>query len=211
MKTEKEFHDENEFDPFGKPLSNGYNLDNPRFLEPSLIKSVFCGYDGRLIVYDIHGKKVHELSGMITYDKYVEIEKRSNPDITEITGLEEYRCIACELKAKQQKEQLEDDEDVGFKTPSTTASGYKASFSGYTNARRATNSPQPSSSKPPLIGKFGTPKPPLPLQPSSQFQTLPIITPPTTTPPPPYNQVAMIHMLLFLNDYGKCKDRICKC
>ena len=147
-----------------------------KFIEPSLIKSVFCGYEGRLIVYDIHGKKVHELSGMITYDKYVEIEKRSNPDITEITGLEEYRCIACELKAKQQKEQQEDDEDVGFKTPST-ASGYKTSFSGYTNARRASNSPQPSSSI------YKTPKPPLPLPPSSQFQTLPIITPPTTPPP----------------------------
>ena len=183
MKTEKEFHDEkNEFDPFGKPLPNGYNLDNPRFLEPSLIKSVFCSYDGRLIVYDIHGKKVHELSGMINYDKYIEIEKRSNPDITEITGLEEYRCIACELKAKQQREQQKEQENLHF----LQQEAVNANQASIKRANAAVMSlPPPSSSfKPPLLGQFGTPKPPLPLQPSSQFQTLPIITPPTTPPPP---------------------------
>lgn len=64
----------------------------------TVLKSVYCNYRGRLTVYDIHGQKVQDLSGMITYDKYTEIERRSNPDITEFDGIEDYRRIGAELK-----------------------------------------------------------------------------------------------------------------
>ena len=53
---------------------------------------------GRVTVYDVHGSKVHELSGMLTYEKYVGIEERSDPNITEFEGVEDYRRIAGELK-----------------------------------------------------------------------------------------------------------------
>ncbi len=72
-------------------------------IEPSILKSVYCNYRGFLIVYDVHGKKVPELSGELTYAKYQEIEKRTVKDITEFEGLEEYRCFACELKDKAAK------------------------------------------------------------------------------------------------------------
>ncbi len=64
----------------------------------TVLKSVYCNYRGRLTVYDIHGQKVQDLSGMITYEKYTEIERRSNPDITEFDGIEDYRRIGAELK-----------------------------------------------------------------------------------------------------------------
>jgi hypothetical protein len=61
------------------------------------IKYVFCSYYGNLIVRDIYGKKIPELSGQITKEKYEEIERRYS-DITEFDGLNKYRCFACELK-----------------------------------------------------------------------------------------------------------------
>ena|ERR1700741_2614416 len=73
----------------------------------SILKSVYCNYRGRVTVHDVHGQKVHELSGQLTYEKYLEIEKRSDPEITVFDGLDEYRCIACELKKKEQNNQVE--------------------------------------------------------------------------------------------------------
>lgn len=65
--------------------------------EELVIKSVYCNYRGYLIVYDIHGKKVHELSGELTLEKYEEIEKR-RADIPEFDGLDHYRRIVSEKK-----------------------------------------------------------------------------------------------------------------
>lgn len=56
--------------------------------EDSILKSVYCNYRGRVTVYDVHGQKVHELSGMLDYDKYLEIERRTDPEITQFEGLE---------------------------------------------------------------------------------------------------------------------------
>lgn len=70
----------------------------------SVIKWVYCNYRGRVTVYDIHGQKVHELSGILDYDKYLEIERRTDPEITLFDGLDDYRCIACELKKKKEAE-----------------------------------------------------------------------------------------------------------
>ena len=70
----------------------------PKEEEPkSVLKSVYCNYRGHLIVYDVHGKKVHELSGDMTIDKYDEIEKRIKKDVTEFEGMEDYIRIASEL------------------------------------------------------------------------------------------------------------------
>jgi hypothetical protein len=68
--------------------------------QKSVLKSVYCNYRGYVIVYDVHGQKVHELSGLLTYEKYLEIEERSLEDITEFEGIDDYRCIVCELKKK---------------------------------------------------------------------------------------------------------------
>lgn len=64
----------------------------------SVLKSVYCNYRGHLIVYDVHGKKVQELSGEMTYEKYKEIENRSQDGVTEFEGaVEDYKRIANEL------------------------------------------------------------------------------------------------------------------
>lgn len=75
--------------------------------DDSILKSVYCNYRGRVTVYDVHGQKVHELSGMLDYDKYLEIERRTDPEITQFEGLEDYRCIACELKKKKSDSEAE--------------------------------------------------------------------------------------------------------
>jgi len=102
--------DWDEYSPFDKPINKEIQerLDNeerretapPRIepVEETVLKSVYCNYRGRLTVYDVHGQKVQDLSGMITYEKYTEIERRSNPDITEFDGIEDYRRIGAELK-----------------------------------------------------------------------------------------------------------------
>lgn len=101
--------DGDEYSPFDKPIKKEIQerLDNeesretaPRVepVEETVLKSVYCNYRGRLTVYDVHGQKVQDLSGMITYEKYTEIERRSNPDITEFDGIEDYRRIGAELK-----------------------------------------------------------------------------------------------------------------
>lgn len=64
----------------------------------TILKSVYCNYYGWLIVYDVYGKKVEELSGKITLNKYNEIEKRQSKDITIFEGLDNYRCFACTLR-----------------------------------------------------------------------------------------------------------------
>lgn len=98
-----------DYSPFDKPIKKEIQerLDNeesretapPREpIQETVLKSVYCNYRGRLTVYDVHGQKVQDLSGMITYEKYTEIERRSNPDITEFDGIEDYRRIGAELK-----------------------------------------------------------------------------------------------------------------
>lgn len=97
-----------DFDPFAKPIKRKFKKDwmlksreeAPRIepVEETILKSVYCNYRGRVTVYDINGQKVHELSGMLDYEKYIEIERRSNSDITEFDGIEDYRRIAAQLK-----------------------------------------------------------------------------------------------------------------
>lgn len=100
---------DDDYSPFDKPIKQEIQerLDNEerREVEPphpvveeTILKSVYCNYRGRLTVYDVHGQKVHDLSGMITYEKYTEIERRSNSDITEFDGIDDYRRIGAELK-----------------------------------------------------------------------------------------------------------------
>src|ERR1700741_4300355 len=64
----------------------------------SILKSIYCNYRGRVTIYDVHSKKVQGLSGQLTYEKYLEIERRSDSAITEIDGLEDYIRIIGELK-----------------------------------------------------------------------------------------------------------------
>jgi hypothetical protein len=70
----------------------------------SILKRVMCNRWGNLIVRDVYGNNINELCGQITYKKYLEIEKRSMPGVTVFDGLEHYRCVACELKSKEEKE-----------------------------------------------------------------------------------------------------------
>lgn len=91
--------------PIKKEIQERLDEEERREVEPphpvveeTVLKSVYCNYRGRLTVYDVHGQKVHDLSGMITYEKYTEIERRSNTDITEFDGIEDYRRISAELK-----------------------------------------------------------------------------------------------------------------
>lgn len=62
------------------------------------LKSVYCNYRGRVTIYDVYGQKVHELSGILTYEKHLEIEKRIDPNITEFDGIYDYRRTVKELK-----------------------------------------------------------------------------------------------------------------
>lgn len=61
------------------------------------LKSVYCNYRGRVTIYDVYGQKVHELSGVLTYEKYLEIEKRIDNN-TEFDGIYDYRRIVKELE-----------------------------------------------------------------------------------------------------------------
>lgn len=61
------------------------------------LKSVYCNYRGRVTIYDVYGQKVHELSGVLTYEKYLEIEKRIDTN-TEFDGIYDYRRIVKELE-----------------------------------------------------------------------------------------------------------------
>jgi hypothetical protein len=73
-------------------------------VEKSVISWVYCTNRGYLIVQDVAGKRVDELCGQITYEKYEEIEKRSMDSVTIFTGLEFLRCVVCELKKKAEKD-----------------------------------------------------------------------------------------------------------
>lgn len=65
----------------------------------SILKSVYCNYGGHLIVHDVHGEKIQELSGEMTLEKCKEIESRSQDGITEIEGnVDVYNRIYEKLK-----------------------------------------------------------------------------------------------------------------
>src|ERR1700741_1754748 len=98
---------ENNFDPFGVPLKKMYSEDNPIFTPKTTLKSVFCSYMGRLTVYDVRGQKVQDLSGALTYEKHIEIQERTDPDITEFEGIEDYKRLAADLKSKEPLEEEE--------------------------------------------------------------------------------------------------------
>jgi hypothetical protein len=69
--------------------------------DKTVLKRITCNRWGYVLVYDIYGEKINELSGQITYKKYLEIESRSMKGITVFDGLEHYRCISCELKKNE--------------------------------------------------------------------------------------------------------------
>ena len=71
----------------------------PDFLiiDKTPLRWIFCSYDGRLTVYD-YNEKIHELSGMLTYDKYLEIEERSDSNTEFKGGYDDYKRIASQLK-----------------------------------------------------------------------------------------------------------------
>ena len=107
-----------------------FNRDQERIaIEAApVIKSVFCSYRGILIVYDVHGNKVHELSGQITYEKYKEIESRSREGITEYEGLDDYKCYACELKEKEHEAAWDNQFDPLDKPIKGTGNTYSGSI-----------------------------------------------------------------------------------
>lgn len=72
-------------------------------VEKSVLKYVFCNYGGQLTVEDVHGNRVSELCGEMTLKKYREIERRTDPSITEFEGLEQYRCIVCKLNEENEE------------------------------------------------------------------------------------------------------------
>lgn len=111
------------------------------YQDESILKSVYCNYRGRVTVYDVHGQKVHELSGMLDYDKYLEIERRTDPEITQFEGLEDYRCIVCELKKKKSDTEAES-------TPFAGSTGSCASISlpNYGNFNPSRQNPGTSNS-----------------------------------------------------------------
>lgn len=85
-------------------------------VEKSVLKYVFCNYGGQLTVEDVHGNRVGELCGEMTLKKYREIERRTDPSITEFEGLEQYRCIVCKLNEEKEERIMNgeaeiDDED----------------------------------------------------------------------------------------------------
>lgn len=61
------------------------------------LKSVFCNYRGRVTVYDVNSEKVHDLSGQLTYETYIALEKRINWDTIEFDGQDHYERISKEL------------------------------------------------------------------------------------------------------------------
>lgn len=63
-----------------------------------ILKWIYCSYNGNLTVFDIKGKRVPELCGQITLEKYEEIERRTDNRFTIYDGLEHYRCFSCGLK-----------------------------------------------------------------------------------------------------------------
>jgi hypothetical protein len=67
-------------------------------MEKTILKWVYCSYNGNLTVFDIKGVRVTELCGPITYEKYEEIEKRTDNEFTVFDGLESLRCFSCGLK-----------------------------------------------------------------------------------------------------------------
>jgi hypothetical protein len=77
-------------------VPEGYN--DVSYSEKSVLKSVYCNYRGYLIVYDVHGEKVKELSGKITYEKHLEIEARLDENITEFEGIDDYSIFVKELE-----------------------------------------------------------------------------------------------------------------
>ena len=137
-------------------------------IEKSVLKSVYCNYRGFLIVYDVHGKKVHELSGEITLEKYEEIEKRTQDGITEFEGLDDYRCIACELKKKAHDAAWDNNHDP-FGKP-IAGSGTFGSFAGALGNPYA--SPVSGNTLPTGIGQTATPTQPK-IQPTIQQQSSP--------------------------------------
>ena len=82
--------------------NNGSNEIIPAFdvngevILPKL-KSVYCNYRGRVTIYDVYGQKVHELSGILTYEKHLEIEKRIDNN-TEFDGIYDYWRTVKELE-----------------------------------------------------------------------------------------------------------------
>lgn len=67
-------------------------------MNETILKWVYCAYNGNLTVFDIKGNRVTELCGPITHEKYEAIERRTDNRFTVFDGLENYRCFACGLK-----------------------------------------------------------------------------------------------------------------
>jgi hypothetical protein len=100
---------------------------------------------------------------MLDYDKYLEIERRTDPEITKFEGLEDYRCIACELKKKKSESDAESNQSASpllgscasVKLPNfnpanpNTNSGYNPTTnSGYAPLSRARVAPRVAPSMP---------------------------------------------------------------
>ena len=129
------------------------------YQDESILKSVYCNYRGRVTVYDVHGQKVHELSGMLDYDKYLEIERRTDPEITQFEGLEDYRCIACELKKKKSESEAESNKSASQLLG--IANGYISPLSRARVAPRAAinSMPLPDTGPNLVVGAFEPPTP----------------------------------------------------
>ncbi len=85
-----------------KPTANDFMKEVSRLNQtepkPELtkLKHIFCPYNIDLVVYDVHNKRVSELCGRLTKEKFYEIVKRIDDD-TEFDGLKQFKCAACAL------------------------------------------------------------------------------------------------------------------
>lgn len=86
------------YDDFNTGPEYDNNNHIPEFSVIKSLKSVYCNYRGRVTVHDIHGHKVEELSGMLTYYKYIKIKDLTDPNITEYDGMDDFERIGLELK-----------------------------------------------------------------------------------------------------------------
>ena len=137
------------FEPFNDPseMPSDYAEGRTEPEPETVIKSVFCSYRGVLVVHDVQGNRIGHLCGEITLDKYREIERRSDTEITEFDGLEQYRCIVCELEkkeaaAKEEELFIEPDNDIVIEDDEEDFSPFSAPIKGnpYSNPNSNPNS-----------------------------------------------------------------------
>ena len=103
---------EAEYSPFEAPVKGERifsDFEKEQMNKPKL-KSVFCSYGGVLIVDDIYGTRVDELSGELTLGKHRKIQLRKTDDT-------EFYIKNSEHHYKKAVERLEEDANASQYSP----------------------------------------------------------------------------------------------